>query len=692
MIRYFAQHPTVANLTMLAFIIAGVMTLPNLRRETFPRFSSSELEIRLAYPGASALEVESSICQRVEDAVDGVTDVAELRCEAHESIAIIVAKMNDGADFAAFSRDIEQAVNGIDNLPEEVETPVYQERSATDPVLAVLVSGPMTPSALKTHCEAVKDRLQAAGVKLVDVGGFSDRQLRVEFSPEAVHAHGLSAQKVAGLIERQSLNLPAGSITGSERDWLLRVDAERTDVRALLDLVLMAQPGGGDLRLGDVATVTETFEHEGGVVLADIENRPNYLLMLGHYYKDKILQRVDELNQQHGARIAKTQMDVFFRDMLFPSRPEAIAMLKGGKRGVARFSELVEYYIGGRVDLRGMDMRGLELQGVSFRTASCVLSGVDFRGANVARSVIPPSQAVCFDDADLSGAEISHLSDSSLKGANLSGATLYMKGCNLDGANLANAQLHYPEDCSFRNANLQGATWHAWSRQATHDFTGGSFCDSRVFMIGFSGSSFGAADLENAQFLNRVDLSDTDFQDANCRGVQFGYVDFSRARVAGADFTGATLRMTDLSDVDVVSARGLAEAVLLPAGSFGPRAQQLEALANESRLLSLTGQADTRARRIEFELHFDQRGARAPVYGEWRLFENGQDEPTQIQIFPGQSASFYPRYLMDIAGYWPDATVDWKSIRVSSSKAPLKGRALKQLVIGALGEAWGQQP
>jgi len=78
-IRYFAAHPTAANLLMLLFIVLGLVALPTLQRETFPNFTPQEVEVRVPYPGASAQDVEEAICQRVEDAVDGIDGVDETR-------------------------------------------------------------------------------------------------------------------------------------------------------------------------------------------------------------------------------------------------------------------------------------------------------------------------------------------------------------------------------------------------------------------------------------------------------------------------------------------------------------------------------------------------------------------------------------------------------------------------------------
>ena len=95
MIRYFAQHPTAANIILLAVIVLGVTALPKLQRDTFPVIPATEVEIRVAYPGATPAEVEDSICQRIEDSLDAVTGLVEVRCDSRENIAIATAEVSD---------------------------------------------------------------------------------------------------------------------------------------------------------------------------------------------------------------------------------------------------------------------------------------------------------------------------------------------------------------------------------------------------------------------------------------------------------------------------------------------------------------------------------------------------------------------------------------------------------------------
>ena len=102
MIRYFAAHPTAANLLMAAFIVGGLFAAPTLQRETFPRIEPRNVQITVPYPGARPEDVEEAICRRIEDAVDGVNDIFEVTCEAQEGVGTATIEMAEGADLDRF--------------------------------------------------------------------------------------------------------------------------------------------------------------------------------------------------------------------------------------------------------------------------------------------------------------------------------------------------------------------------------------------------------------------------------------------------------------------------------------------------------------------------------------------------------------------------------------------------------------
>jgi hydrophobic/amphiphilic exporter-1 (mainly G- bacteria), HAE1 family len=267
-IRFFAAHPTAANLLMAGFIIIGVLALPSLRRETFPDFSADLVEVRVLYPGATAEDVEEAICQRIEDAIEDVNHIAEVTSEARESIGTVTVEMEERGDFSIFLEDINTEVDAIDDFPDLTEQPIVRALNRTDSVVSVAVTGQMALPDLKAYCEDLKTRLQReAGVSLVDVSGFSEHQIRIEIPSTAAMQHGLSIESIAAVIAAQSLDLPSGGIETSEREIIVRFTEERSNPREFEDLVIIGGQSGGEVRLGDIATITDVFELDEARIL-----------------------------------------------------------------------------------------------------------------------------------------------------------------------------------------------------------------------------------------------------------------------------------------------------------------------------------------------------------------------------------------------------------------------------------------
>ncbi len=261
MIAFFARHPTAGNLLMLFLAVLGLSALPGLQRETFPDFAAQEVQIGVAWPGASAEDVEEAICQRLEDAIDGINEVEEMRCEAREGVATAVVEMAEGGDIRRFLDDVKSEVEAITSFPDEAEAPVIKELGRTDRVVAIAITGPMSDSDLKAYAEQVKDRLQQLPeVSQVEVQGFSDHQLRIEIPAELLLRYRLSLSDIASAVERQGIDLPAGTLETDQRDLLLRFTDLRRSPEELADLVVVSAESGSEIRLGDIARISDRFQ------------------------------------------------------------------------------------------------------------------------------------------------------------------------------------------------------------------------------------------------------------------------------------------------------------------------------------------------------------------------------------------------------------------------------------------------
>jgi multidrug efflux pump subunit AcrB len=261
MIDFFVRHPTAANLLLVFLSLLGLTALPGLQRETFPDFAADQLQIKVVYPGASAEDVEEAICQRLEDAIDGINNVEEMRCLAREGIATAVVEMVEGGDLPRFMDDVKSEVEAIDSFPEQIEVPIIQELGRTDNVVAVAITGPMSSRDLRIYAEQIKQRMQRIPeVSQVQISGFSDQQLRIEVSAAALQEYGLSLSDVANAVSRQGIDLPAGGLETRDRDLLLRFTDLRRSPLELADLIVVSAESGAEIRLGEIASISDRFE------------------------------------------------------------------------------------------------------------------------------------------------------------------------------------------------------------------------------------------------------------------------------------------------------------------------------------------------------------------------------------------------------------------------------------------------
>lgn len=178
--------------------------------------------------------------------------------------------MADGNDPDRLRDEIRTEVEAIDSFPAIAELPIVRRINITDQVISVAITRPMPPLHLKAYAEAFRARLVALPeVTQASVAGFAQRQVRISLDPEALRRYGVSVSEVARLVERQSLDLPSGTVETREREVLVRFADERRNAAGFADIVVRADSGGGVVRLGDLATINDRFEDDQGKVLLD---------------------------------------------------------------------------------------------------------------------------------------------------------------------------------------------------------------------------------------------------------------------------------------------------------------------------------------------------------------------------------------------------------------------------------------
>ena len=259
-VAWFAANGVAANLLMAVIIIAGLMTVPRIRKEVFPDFSIEMISISVPYPGAAPQEVEEAICARIEERIQSLTGIKRITSTASEAMGVVTVEVLEGTDVREMLDDVKSRIDAIETFPEEAEKPVIQEIEIRPQVVNVAISGDAGEKTLKHLGERVRDEIASlSGITQVELANARPYEISIEVSEEALRRHGLTFDDVARAVRLWSLDMPGGSVKTEGGEILLRTKGQAYVGEEFTNLVLLSRPDGTRLLLGDVAQVVDGF-------------------------------------------------------------------------------------------------------------------------------------------------------------------------------------------------------------------------------------------------------------------------------------------------------------------------------------------------------------------------------------------------------------------------------------------------
>ena len=261
LIAWFARNGVVANLLMITVVMAGAITLPDLKKEVFPEFAAGVISVSVSYRGAAPEEVEEAVCIRVEEALQGLEGIERVRSTANEGMGTVRIEIESGYDPRALLDEVKARVDAIDTFPEETEQPVIEEARIRNQVIFVSISGEADELTLKRLGERVRDDLLLLPeLSQVELRNARLYEISIEVSEEDLRRHGLTFDQVAAAVRRRSLDLPGGSVKAESGEILLRTKGQAYRGEEFARLTLLTRQDGSRLQLGDVARVVDGFE------------------------------------------------------------------------------------------------------------------------------------------------------------------------------------------------------------------------------------------------------------------------------------------------------------------------------------------------------------------------------------------------------------------------------------------------
>lgn len=167
LIKLFVRHRNAANLLMIMMIVVGLASVTRLNTQFFPDFGIETISITIAWPGASADDVDRNITTAILPEVRFLNNIKRVQSFSSESSSAVVLEYVAGTDMQMALSDVEQGVAQITTLPDSSEKPIIKRIVVYDAISRLSISGPFTETALKKIAKTIRDDLLDLGRKSV---------------------------------------------------------------------------------------------------------------------------------------------------------------------------------------------------------------------------------------------------------------------------------------------------------------------------------------------------------------------------------------------------------------------------------------------------------------------------------------------------------------------------------------------
>ncbi len=271
LVAYFAERSLLVNLFSVGLLIAGIVFIWTAQKEAFPNIEFDYIVVTTVYPGATAEDVEKHITISIEDELREVDGIEELFSNSLEARSIVVVKLDpDVENKDKTITDIKDAVDAVEDFPEDAEDPEVAElETSRMPVIEIAVinrngiESDADEFELRRYAKILEDRLlEVDGVAKIDKRGYREREMIVEVSPALLDTYHVAMNDIIMALSKKNLNFPGGVVKKSDGEVLIRTIGEVQSAPEIANILIRANDLGNWVRVGDVASVRDSFEEE----------------------------------------------------------------------------------------------------------------------------------------------------------------------------------------------------------------------------------------------------------------------------------------------------------------------------------------------------------------------------------------------------------------------------------------------
>ena len=262
MIAWFARNSVAANLLMVTILFIGLFSLSTkIPLEVFPSFETDRITVKVTLRGATPEDVEKGVSIIIEEAVQDIEGIEEIRSSSSEGSASVSIDIDSGYNARDMLADIKSRVDAINTFPVDAENPIVALSVRTRDVIEVMVASDYGEVELKEFTEQVRDDiLRIPGVTQLGISGVRDYEVTIEVSQDMLRQYGLSINEISKAVSNSSTDISAGNIKTEGGDVLIRSKGQAYRKDEFSNIVIQTNVDGSILTLADIATIRDEFE------------------------------------------------------------------------------------------------------------------------------------------------------------------------------------------------------------------------------------------------------------------------------------------------------------------------------------------------------------------------------------------------------------------------------------------------
>jgi hydrophobe/amphiphile efflux-1 (HAE1) family protein len=297
------RRPVFATVIILTIVVVGVIGYKGLNVDRFPNVDLPIVAVVTTLPGASPEEIETELSDKIEEAINTISGIDELRSVSTEGVSQVIVSFQLEKDINVAAQEVREHVSTVQpDLPEGTKAPVISklDPDAAPVVFLALESSRPIREVTEYADHEVRQALEnVAGVGQVSIVGGRKRQIQVVLDPERLRSAGLTAVDVQRAIVAQNITTPGGTVDTGPQRLTFRVSGRVTSSQAVEEIIVRTVDNH-PIMIRDVGRVIDGEEE--AETAASIAGKPAVVLSIRKQsgensvaVVDAIMARVKEL-------------------------------------------------------------------------------------------------------------------------------------------------------------------------------------------------------------------------------------------------------------------------------------------------------------------------------------------------------------------------------------------------------------